>query len=43
MIKEGDNVTYDLKEDRDDPSAVATSEYADAIIDKIESGVTIAG
>jgi isocitrate dehydrogenase (NAD+) len=36
-------VTYDLKEDRDDPSAVGTSEYADAIIAKIEDGVTIAG
>src|SRR5436190_12649473 len=43
VIKEGDDVTYDLKEDRDDPSAVGTSEYADAIIGKIEDGVTIAG
>jgi isocitrate dehydrogenase (NAD+) len=43
VIKEGENVTYDLKEDRDDPSAVGTSEYADAIIEKIEAGVTIAG
>jgi isocitrate dehydrogenase (NAD+) len=43
VIKEGDNVTYDLKENRDDPSAVGTSEYADAIIEKIEAGVTIAG
>src|SRR3954453_12987512 len=43
VIKEGKNVTYDLKEDRDDPTAVGTSEYADAIIDKIEEGVTIKG
>jgi isocitrate dehydrogenase (NAD+) len=43
VIKEGKDVTYDLKEDRDDPSAVGTSEYADAIIEKIEAGVTIAG
>ena len=27
---------------RDDPSAVGTSEYADAIIDKMEQGATIA-
>ena len=42
VIKEGEDVTYDLKEDRDDPTAVGTSEYADAIIKKIEDGVTIA-
>ena len=42
-LKEGENVTYDLKEDRDDPTSVGTSEYADAIIDKIEEGVTIKG
>jgi isocitrate dehydrogenase (NAD+) len=41
VIKEGKDVTYDLKEDRDDPSAVGTSEYADAIIEKIEEGVTV--
>jgi isocitrate dehydrogenase (NAD+) len=41
VIKEGKDVTYDMKEDRDDPSAVGTSEYADAIIDKIEQGVTV--
>jgi len=35
VIKEGKFVTYDLKEDRDDPTAVGTSEMADAIIDKI--------
>jgi isocitrate dehydrogenase (NAD+) len=28
-------VTYDLKPTRDDPSAVGTSEYADAIIARL--------
>ncbi|MGI8630974.1 MAG: isocitrate/isopropylmalate dehydrogenase family protein [Solirubrobacterales bacterium] len=37
VIAEGDNVTYDLKENRDDPSAVGTSGMADAIIEKIQS------
>jgi isocitrate dehydrogenase (NAD+) len=35
VIAEGENVTYDLKPFRDDPSAVGTSEYADAIVDKL--------
>jgi isocitrate dehydrogenase (NAD+) len=38
VIKEGESVTYDLKPSRDDPSAVGTSEYADAIIAKMEEG-----
>jgi isocitrate dehydrogenase (NAD+) len=38
VISEGKDVTYDLKEDRDDPSAVGTSEYADAIIKQMEEG-----
>jgi len=33
VIKEGKNVTYDLKPHRDDPAAVGTSQMADAIID----------
>jgi isocitrate dehydrogenase (NAD+) len=37
VIAEGKNVTYDMKPDRDDPSAVGTSEMADAIIEKIQS------
>jgi isocitrate dehydrogenase (NAD+) len=37
VIREGENVTYDLKPSRDDPSAVGTSEYADAIIEKLQS------
>jgi isocitrate dehydrogenase (NAD+) len=37
VIAEGKDVTYDLKPSRDDPSAVGTSEYADAIIDKMQA------
>ncbi|HWB65217.1 MAG TPA: isocitrate/isopropylmalate dehydrogenase family protein [Mycobacteriales bacterium] len=36
VIAEGKSVTYDLKPRRDDPSAVGTSQYADAIIEKLE-------
>src|SRR5262245_14824244 len=35
VIAEGECVTYDLKPTRDDPSAVGTSEYADAIIERL--------
>ena len=37
VISEGERVTYDLKPSRDDPTAVGTSEYADAIIEKLEA------
>ena len=37
VIREGDKVTYDMKPSRDDPTAVGTSEYADAIIEKLEA------
>jgi len=37
VIAEGKNVTYDMKPDRDDPTAVGTSEMADAIIERIEA------
>ncbi len=37
VIGEGKSVTYDLKPNRDDPSAVGTAEYADAIIEKLET------
>jgi isocitrate dehydrogenase (NAD+) len=37
VIAEGERVTYDLKPRRDDPSAVGTSEYADAIIERLVS------
>ena len=36
VIAEGKSVTYDMKPHRDDPSAVGTSEVADAIIAKME-------
>ncbi|MBD0329488.1 MAG: isocitrate/isopropylmalate dehydrogenase family protein [Thermoleophilia bacterium] len=35
VIREGERVTYDMKPTRDDPSAVGTSEVADAIVDKL--------
>lgn len=37
VIAEGKFVTYDLKADRLDPSAVGTSQMADAIIEKIKA------
>jgi isocitrate dehydrogenase (NAD+) len=39
LIHEGKSVTYDMKPSRDDPTAVGTSEVADALIEKLESGV----
>ena len=38
VIAEGKSVTYDLKPTRTDPTAVGTSEYADAIIEKLGGG-----
>jgi isocitrate dehydrogenase (NAD+) len=35
VIRRGDRVTYDLKPRRDDPSAVGTSEFADAVIEEM--------
>ena len=37
VIAEGKDVTYDMKPDRNDPSAVGTSRMADAIISKIRT------
>jgi isocitrate dehydrogenase (NAD+) len=37
VIRKGDRVTYDLKPTRDDPSAVGTSEFADAVIEEINT------
>jgi isocitrate dehydrogenase (NAD+) len=37
IIAEGKYVTYDMKADRNDPSAVGTSQMADAIINKLRS------
>ena len=36
VLREGKNVTYDLKADRNDPSAVGTREMADAIIAELD-------
>ncbi|GEM_PF-5148725 len=32
VIKEGNSVTYEMKPNRDDPTAVGTSQMADAVI-----------
>jgi isocitrate dehydrogenase (NAD+) len=40
VIREGRSLTYDMKPTRDDPTAVGTSEVADALIDKL--GVSVA-
>ena len=37
VIALGDNVTYDLKEKRDDPTAVGTSQVADAVIAQLKA------
>ena len=39
VIREGESVTYDMKPTRDDPTAVGTSEVADAIVDKLGARV----
>ena len=36
VIAEGTHVTYDMKPSRDDPTAVGTSQVADAVIEKLE-------
>ena len=35
VIRKGERVTYDLKPTRDDPTAVGTSEFADAVIEEM--------
>ena len=35
VIEEGRHVTYDMKPDRDDPTAVGTSQVADAIVERL--------
>jgi isocitrate dehydrogenase (NAD+) len=35
VIAEGRSVTYDMKPSRDDPTAVGTSQVADAVLDKL--------
>jgi isocitrate dehydrogenase (NAD+) len=37
VIAEGKDVTYDMKADRNDPTAVGTAEYGDAIIRKLQA------
>jgi isocitrate dehydrogenase (NAD+) len=37
VIKQGEKVTYDLKPTRDDPTAVGTSEFADAVIEEMNA------
>jgi isocitrate dehydrogenase (NAD+) len=37
VIAAGERVTYDMKPTRDDPTAVGTSDYADAIIEQLEA------
>jgi isocitrate dehydrogenase (NAD+) len=39
VIREGKSVTYDMKPRRDDPTAVGTSDVADAIIEKLGARV----
>jgi isocitrate dehydrogenase (NAD+) len=39
VIREGKSVTYDMKPARDDPTAVGTSEVADAMIEKLGARV----
>jgi isocitrate dehydrogenase (NAD+) len=38
VIAEGKSVTYDMKADRNDPTAVGTREMAQAIVDKLKRG-----
>src|SRR5690349_13013395 len=40
VIRAGERVTYDMKPTRDDPTAVGTSEVADAIIDALGAPVS---
>ena len=39
-IKEGKYVTYDLKPHRDDPTAVGTKRFAEAIVEKIKKAIS---
>ena len=36
VIEEGTSVTYDMKPTRDDPTAVGTSQVADAVVEKVQ-------
>jgi isocitrate dehydrogenase (NAD+) len=37
VIREGKSLTYDMKPTRDDPTAVGTSQVADAVIERLEA------
>ena len=37
VIRKGERVTFDLKEDRNDPTAVGTAEFADAVIEELNT------
>ncbi len=37
VIRRGEKVTYDLKPSRTDPTAVGTSEFADAVIEEMNA------
>jgi isocitrate dehydrogenase (NAD+) len=37
VIRKGEKVTYDLKPHRDDPTAVGTSQFADAVIEEMNA------
>ncbi len=37
VIREGRSVTYDMKADRNDPTAVGTAQVADAVIEKLQA------
>jgi isocitrate dehydrogenase (NAD+) len=39
LIRDGDSLTYDMKPSRDDPTAVGTSDVAEALIDKLGARV----
>lgn len=41
VIAEGKSVTYDMKPHRDDPTAVGTSQVADAIIEKLQARAAV--
>ena len=43
VIREGRDVTYDLKPDRNDPTAVGTREFADAVIAAMALSAATAG
>ena len=38
LIREGKDVTYDMKDDRNDPTAIGTSEVGDALVKILQNG-----